>query len=306
MLSEKQKLKKQIVNCLAFCKKYISFLLLFILLFFSLGFYLYSLQLNPNPVLVSTKTTLVSSNNPSVTVAHFKNPRLPLQQPVKVPILTYHYVEVNRDKNDTLRTSMAVTPYFFEKQLQTFLQHGYKVISFRDLTKALEGEEALPPKPVILTFDDGYRDFYTDAYPLLKKYQIKATNFVIYNHLGRSGNLTKEQVKEMLASGLVTIGSHTLNHANLVTLKPERARAEILESKKKLEEEFGIKVLDFAYPYGFYNHQVEELVKEAGYETASSLVVGVQQSSQNVFHLSRIKVGNYADNFLLSRLEKFK
>lgn len=223
---------------------------------------------------------------------------------VRVPILMYHYIEYNHDPKDTIRIGLTVTPYYFEKQLQTLLENGYTAITFSDLANAITKNQSLPVKPIILTFDDGYRDFYTDAFPLLKKYNMKATNFVIANHIGRSGNLTSDMIKELINSKIITIGAHTLNHAYLVGLSGEKAWNEIIGSKEKLESEFGIKVLDFAYPYGVYDKQLTEMVAKAGFESASATTFGATHSKNSLFSLSRIRIGNYDGQIFLNRIEK--
>lgn len=229
-----------------------------------------------------------------------------IPQIVHVPILMYHYLELNKDKKDTLRTSLSVTPYYFEKQIQTLISSGYSIISFRELEKAIKGEDKLPDKSIILTFDDGYKDFYTDAFPILKKYNVKATNFIITGHIGRSGNLSKEEIAELIQSGIITIGAHTVHHYSLVSLSEKDAESEIVESKKYLEDNFQIKVYDFAYPYGFLNDKVEKLVAKAGYETGSATTLGATHDQSRLFKLSRIRVGNYAEKALLNRIENVK
>ncbi len=245
--------------------------------------------------------------NPPKNVKHFvlsEGKNAAGGKTVRVPILLYHYIEDNKDPKDTIRIGLTVTPYYFEKQLQTLTANGYTAITFHDLYEAVTSGQNLPTKPVILTFDDGYRDFYTDAFPLLKKYQTKATNFVIANHVGRSGNLTGEMIKELIASKLVTIGAHTLNHTYLAGLSKEKAWEEINGSKAKLESDFGIKVSDFAYPYGAFNKELEELVQMAGFETASSTTLGATHDKNTLLRLSRIRVGNYDGKLFLNRLER--
>lgn len=211
---------------------------------------------------------------------------------LRLPILVYHYVEDVTDQRDTLRQSIATRPSFFEGQLKYLKSNDYTVVTLDDLYRDLQGQTRLPEKSVILTFDDGYRDFYTDAYPLLKKYQIKALNYIIVNHLGRSGNLTEAMIKEMLASGLVTIGCHTLDHDYLPKDSPTQAREQIVDCKKRLEERFGVKVNHFAYPGGYYNPAVVEMVKEAGFATAVGTVPGVIHSLDNIYTLKRLHAGN--------------
>lgn len=211
---------------------------------------------------------------------------------LRVPILMYHYVENVTDARDTLRQSMATRPNFLEGQLQYLKSSGYTSISLTDLYWALNGAAKVPEKSVVLTFDDGYRDFYTDAYPLLKKYQIKAINYIIVNHIGRSGNLTEEMIKEMLASGLVEIGCHTLDHDYLPKDSLDKARREIVDCKKQLEERFGVKINHFAYPGGYYNADVVKMVKEAGFQTAAGTVPGVIHSLNDIYTLKRLHTGN--------------
>lgn len=211
---------------------------------------------------------------------------------LRVPILVYHYVEDVTDERDTLRRSIATRPYFFEEQLRFLRNSDYVSITLSDLKKALEGKAHLPERSIILTFDDGYRDFYTTAFPLLKKYQMKSINYIIVNHLGRSGNLTEAQITEMLQSGLVEIGCHTLDHVYLPQENPTEARRQIDECKRQLEERFNVKVDHFAYPGGYYNERIIEMVREAGFETATDTVPGVVQSRDNIYNLRRLRVGN--------------
>lgn len=216
----------------------------------------------------------------------------PKEVSLRVPILVYHYVEDVTDERDTLRRSMATRPYFFEEQLRYLKNNGYVSITLSDLRRALAGRAILPERPVVLTFDDGYRDFYTDAFPLLKKYQMKSINYIIVNHIGRSGNLTESQIREMLESGLVEIGCHTLDHVYLPKEKLEEARRQIVECKKQLEGRFGVVVNHFAYPGGYLNDRVKSLVGEAGFETAADTVPGVVPSLDKVYNLRRLRVGN--------------
>src|SRR5258708_6379398 len=108
---------------------------------------------------------------------------------LRVPIIMYHYVEYVQDKNDKLRIALDTTPYTLENEIQTLIAAGYNFITNNDLADALDGKTNLPANPILLTFDDGYRDFYTDAYPILKKYHVRATNYVIAGFLNRPNHL---------------------------------------------------------------------------------------------------------------------
>jgi len=156
---------------------------------------------------------------------------------------------------------------------------------------------------VVLTFDDGYRDFYTDVFPILSFYKIKATVFIVSEFLNHSNNLTDAQVKELVESGLVEVGGHTYNHASLTGLTSEQAAKEIYNDKRNLEDKFGVKVSSFAYPYGVFDQQTIDLVKQAGYDQAVSVVRGSEQSWENKFYLYRIRPGGATGEYLIKILE---
>lgn len=222
---------------------------------------------------------------------------------LRVPILLYHYVEYVKDQGDTIRKSLNIMPYTFDAEIKTLKDAGYTFITTKDLADALDGEEALPPKSVILTFDDGYRDFYTDVFPILKKYQVKAVAYVVPNFLDKPNNLATWQLKEITASGLVEIGAHTMDHSYLVGLSAQRVRNEVEQSKKFLEKELGIRVVSFAYPYGAFDNTAIDIVKKAGFRSAVTTISGVYALDVNRFFLYRIRPGGLVGQALLSLIE---
>lgn len=225
--------------------------------------------------------------------------------PFKVPILMYHYVEVVTDERDTLRKSMAVNPVIFENQLKALKAKGYHFILPEALVKAGRNEEILPEKPILLTFDDGYRDFYTVAYPILKRQQVPAINYIIYNFLGKNVNyMTEAEVREIVSDGLVTIGSHTMDHAYLTKVNLNQVRWELIESRSLLAKKFGVMVEDFAYPGGYNDEMTQSMAAEAGYRTAVATQPGVATEKSNPFHLPRLRVGNLSPAELLAFLAK--
>lgn len=209
----------------------------------------------------------------------------------RIPVLLYHYVEYVQDKGDTIRQSLNITPYTFEEQIKTFKDNNYTFLTASDVSDILDGKKKMPKKPVVITFDDGYRDFYTDAFPILKKYQAKATAYIVPNFLNRPNYMFTAQVEEIIKSGLVEIGAHTLNHVYLKGIDAKRAKEEIAESKYELEKEFNIKVVSFAYPYGAFDQETEKLVKEAGFKTAVSTIPGIAVSRENRYFIYRIRPG---------------
>ena len=159
----------------------------------------------------------------------------------KVPIMMYHAV------SDDLWgiSGLFVSPTDMEKQLQYLADNGYTPIWFEDLAH-IETVE----KPVILTFDDGYDDNYTNLFPLLKKYKMKATVFMITGSIGAEHYLTEKQIREMAESGLVSFQSHTVTHPDLGQCTAEELDAEMLESKAALAELTGKEPFVLCYPMG--------------------------------------------------------
>lgn len=225
---------------------------------------------------------------------------------IKIPILMYHYVENIKDPNDTTRKGLNTPPKIFEEQLKNIKNASYESIFHKDLSNFLLIKKELPKKPIMLTFDDGYKDFYSDVFPLLKKYQVKATVYVIVDFLGRKDFLTKEQIKEMSDSNLVEIASHTLSHVYLKTSPEEIAKSEILESKIILENILNKPVYDFAYPYGAFNEKTKEIVKKAGYLSAVSVIPGNVQGFNNRYYLHRLRPGIRTGEYLINWLENYK
>ncbi len=224
-------------------------------------------------------------------------------QIVQVPILIYHYVEYVKDERDTIRKSLSITPHVFENQIKTLVKAKYHFITARALGEYLEGSKNLPQNPIILTFDDGYEDFYTDIFPILHKYHVVATQYLISDFINQPNYMSEEQIKEIRTSGLVEFGSHTMFHPNLASLDRDRARKEIEKSKEKLEKLLSLPVVSFAYPYGGYNDQTPKLVKDAGYKTAVSTKGGVKVGQENKYVLFRIHPRNRTGQDLLNALQ---
>ncbi|MBU1000017.1 polysaccharide deacetylase family protein [Patescibacteria group bacterium] len=230
------------------------------------------------------------------------------QKSFRVPILLYHYVEYVKDEGDTIRKSLNIVPFIFEQQIKTLKNAGISFITTADLANALDDKASIDPKSVILTFDDGYRDFYTDVFPILKKYQVKAVVYIVPNFLDLPNNLTTWQLKEIAQSPLVEIGAHTMNHAYLSGLPLNRVEYEVKQSKEYLESNFEIKVTSFAYPYGAFDNQTIGVVKKAGFKSAVTAIYGVFALDVNKFFLYRIRPGVRTGDSLLElfRFESLK
>ncbi|HSX39396.1 MAG TPA: polysaccharide deacetylase family protein [Candidatus Saccharimonadales bacterium] len=231
-------------------------------------------------------TTLVSPN-PTTKFSVFA------KHSVELPIITYHYVEVVKDKRDTIRKSLSILPSELSYQIRTLLSQGYEPVYVKEIPNIVNGSITPAKKPIALTFDDGYEDFYTDVFPIIKEQNVKVTAFIIADFIGKPNYMTHEQLEEVIKSGLVEIGAHTLHHPKLSAISAQEAKVEIAESKLVLEKTFNIKVETFAYPYGVYNDQIAQMVRKAGYTAAVSEVYGTDQSTTNMFFLSRARAGAF-------------
>lgn len=219
---------------------------------------------------------------------------------IHAPILMYHYISVA--PATTTLPGLYLDPAIFENQLQEMAKVGYQAVFMSEMMHDIISG-ASTTKTIALTFDDGYEDFYINAFPLLKKYNLKGTFYVIINALDRPGYITKAQLQEMAASGLVEIGSHTFNHPDLRLKKEADAIFEIKSSKGELEKIIGQPVLTFAYPYGYYNYQILEIMKNAGYLGALSVIPGTNHKPDNHWLITRLRPGSRSGEEFLSWLE---
>ncbi len=207
---------------------------------------------------------------------------------VHIPIVMYHYVDKTDRIFNLMQRRMTITPKNFEMQLREFVEEGYSTYFVRDIPDILTGKLTKKEKSVVLTFDDGYDDVYAEAFPLLNKYHVKATIYIMYNYIGKKDYLTDKQLRTMLESGLIEIGSHTLDHVALKNASRSVLHNQIVLSKKKLEDAYSIKVETFAYPYGVFDEGAIEYFEQAGYSAGVSVMYGADHSAQNLYHLRRV------------------
>ncbi|WP_371371994.1 polysaccharide deacetylase family protein [Sporomusa aerivorans] len=199
-----------------------------------------------------------------------------------VPILAYHQV-------DNLPEVYSIDPDEFEQQMQYLSSHGYTAVSLADMLAAAQGGSPLPDKPVIISFDDGYADNYLTALPIMKKYGLRGTVFVIAGQVGQSGYLTWEQIRAMQVSG-TEIGSHTFSHVALSELAQPQMLDELMRSKQTLETNLGRPVEFLAYPFGQYNPDTITAAKQAGYRGACTGLPGLGTGSGDVYQLKRVNI----------------
>ncbi|HEX7542646.1 MAG TPA: polysaccharide deacetylase family protein [Patescibacteria group bacterium] len=224
----------------------------------------------------------------------------------RIPIIMYHYVEYVKDPLDTIRKNLDIFPFVLEKELETLNNNHYQTLFVKEVPKILSGETSYSSRSAVLTFDDGYEDFYTDVFPLLKKYQIKATIYVVYDFIGRKGFLNEKEIKEIISSKLVEIGSHTLDHLYLKKLSKSVVTKQVIDSKKLFEDKFNIKIETFAYPYGAFSQDTIDFVKSAGYTAAVSVIPGIKQSNEDLFYLYRIRAGSFSYGNIIKFFENYQ
>jgi len=260
------------------------------------------------PTTTATATPIpLPSNTPTVTPTVGRWPT-PMGAPrtLRVPILMYHYLSEPPPDADAIRIDLSVSPGVFGQQLELLVDEGYNVISLVDLTLALQSGYTLPPKPIVLTFDDGYRDAYEWAYPALAERGLSATFFIVTGFIdeGYDGYLTWDQVREMDAGGM-DIQSHAHTHVDLRDRDVEYLVWQLLGSKEAIEARTSHPVHFFCYPSGRYDEQVIKVLHSAHYWAAVTTKPGATQHSDIPYELERIRVhGSYSAENLLSAIEQ--
>lgn len=210
-------------------------------------------------------------------------------EPVQIPILMYHAVHV-MDPSEAYNANLIIDPDLFEAQIKALSKAGYYFLTPEEAYKAFT-ENALPAKKVVwLTFDDGNEDFYTIAYPILKKYKAKATNNIITGFVkkGNAGNLTVKQMKEMMAHGM-SFQSHTVNHPDLSTTDKATQKVELTDSIDFLENKLNTKVNTIAYPSGRYNQTTLDLAKKT-YKLGLTTNEGLASAKDGLLSLNRVRI----------------
>ena len=233
----------------------------------------------------STSKQQQEQTSQSKTTAKWKT----YDEPVQMPILMYHAVHV-MDPSEASNANLIVAPDDFEAQIKALAKAGYYFLTPEEAYKAFT-ENALPAKKVVwLTFDDGNEDFYTIAYPILKKYKAKATNNIITGFVkkGNAGNLTVKQMKEMMVHGM-SFQSHTVNHPDLSVSDKATQKAELTDSIDFLENKLNTKVNTIAYPSGRYNQTTLDLAKKT-YKLGLTTNEGLASAKDGLLSLNRVRI----------------
>ena len=215
-----------------------------------------------------------------------------MRDAVQVPVLTYHSVD---DSGSVISLSKET----FEQHVSSLHRWGYRPLRLLDAVRLVRSGQPLPPRHVILTFDDGFRNNLTVAAPILERYGFTATVFVATGFTGASNSwprqhpsipelpmMTAAELRRIRAAG-IDLGAHTHTHPFLAELEPTEARAEILRSRDELSQHIGEPVPLFSYPYGSFNEYAREVVSEH-FEGAISIRLGRMRSDGDLYAIERI------------------
>ncbi len=244
-----------------------------------------------------TATKPVPTPTPRVMPAELRGQMMP-----GVWVLCYHRIVDKPVRYTNLQ------PAEFAQQMDYLATHDFNVVPLVTIVDAMQYGTKLPQKTVALTFDDGYKDNYTVAYPILKKHDFPATLFIYPQYISNGGAaLTWEQLKAMAADPSISIQSHTYTHPDLGKVSRRggadaKLKHEIVDSKNTLEQKLGIKIDTLAYPYGVFNPKVLQLTKAAGYRTAFTIgtrpIPYIGEKSTDMWTVPRIMV-NRGDSLAL-------
>ncbi len=238
--------------------------------------------------------------------------RLRLAPKSGIPILMYHSISEAAEQNRHPYFCTSTAPAIFAEHMRLLHKQNYLTVSLQDAVQRLEAPGQSYDKLVVLTFDDGYQDFFTDAFPILSKYGFTATVFLPTAYIGKTarrfkGNdcLTWDQIRELRTAG-THFGSHTVTHPQLRTLKTQAVREELRDSKETIEDKLGCPVNSFAYPFALpegdhaFTQRLRTMLEETGYETGVSTRVGTADRTDDKFFAKRLPVNSGDDSRLFA------
>jgi peptidoglycan/xylan/chitin deacetylase (PgdA/CDA1 family) len=225
---------------------------------------------------------------------------------VRIPILMYHSISNGNRERKHPYYQTTTGPEIFAEQMRFLYENQYSVIGLSDLVNRMierNGSE----RCVVITFDDGFRDFYSHAMPVLSRYGFNATVFLPTRYIGdttlqfRNRNcLTWTEVRELHRAG-VRFGSHTVTHPQLRLTTIEQQKYEIRQSKASIEDEIGAEVESFCYPFAFpeeshdFTQALRKNLNECGYKNGVCTVVGTARPGEDMFFLKRLPINSWDD-----------
>ncbi len=235
-----------------------------------------------SPSSISVSTPMLT-NTPKPSPSNVTISERLVNSNISIPVLYYHSI-ANVPGN-----TAVLHPDRFAEQVEYLVQEGYQALTLNDFFKVLENKMPSPPKPVLLTFDDGYIDNYTTVMPLLKKYNMPATLFLSTGLVETERYLNWDQVKELAKSGW-DIQPHSITHSRLYMLTPEKQYEEIIESRRAIEENLGTIADVYCYPYGEFNQTTLNILKQNNFRYAFTIMYGRTTPDQDPLQLRRVFV----------------
>ena len=228
---------------------------------------------------------------PGPAVRQVEAPLTPLVSNFAVPVLMYHRIDHLTPKQATspLMCDLTVSPENFEAEIHYLKENRFTVLTVPQLQDALLGGKPLPERTVAITMDDGYKDNFEMAFPILQHYQANATIFLVTSVIGAANHLDWNDVDAMRVDG-VRYGSHTVTHPDLTSLPPPALDYELCESKRVLEQHFNAAITAIAYPSGEFNDRVVKRTRAAGYLSGWKKGGGPVQPGNDPFRLPRVRV----------------
>ena len=202
---------------------------------------------------------------------------------VKIPILMYHSIS-----DDDPNNNLLVPPSMFEEQMAWLEANEFTAMDLDEVLDAMETGK-VPKRPVVITFDDGYSDNYTSAFPSLKNHGLKATFFVITDGVDDGYYMSSEMLKEMQSNGM-SIQNHTANHLELDKLSREDAYDTIKRGQDFLRNNIGSDANYLCYPVGKYNSETIEIEKELGIKAATTTQGGISSIGDGLYQLKRVRI----------------
>jgi hypothetical protein len=228
----------------------------------------------------------------------------------RVPILMYHSVSDTAEPGRHPYYQTVTSPQSFARQMAFLREHDYTVLGLEEALGSMAGGQGCQ-RPVVITFDDGFQDFYTNAFPVLNQYGFSATVFLPTAHIGDAACsfkgiecMTWSQVKELREAG-IRFGSHTVTHPQLRDLTLHEVLEEVSSSKERIEDRMGHPVASFSYPYAFpeadreFVHKLRSMLSDSGYDNGVSTIVGTAASQHERFFLPRLPINTWDDARLL-------
>ena len=201
------------------------------------------------------------------------------------PILMYHSISDNKE------STLSVTLENFSRQMAFLKRKGYSVISLDSLVRNIKEGNTYLPKTVVITFDDGFKDNFTNAFPVLGKNGMTATVFLITDYVNNKEEYLSWNEVTLMGEGGIDFGGHTQNNVYLPSVEdPKRLWREIAGCKKDIEKRTKKEARYFCYPTGGFTERIKEVVKKAGYEGACTTNRGLSRQNKDVYELKRIKI----------------